>query len=107
MALPTALRDYDITLNTTTTAITGGFTASIGCPTRGEITGVYLTPVAGGAITGSATLTFTVGNVTGTTVAMAASAAGISSGTTAASGVSLAARQFVNEGDIITMVLGA
>jgi len=107
MALPSALRDYDVTLNVNGAAITGGFTASIPAPTRGEITGVYLAPTDGTAITGSATLTFTVANVAGSTVAMAASAIGIASGTTLASGVTLSARQFCNEGDIIKMVLGA
>src|SRR5712664_2799248 len=105
MALPSALRDYDITLSVLSApTITGGFTISVPSPTRGEIIAVYLAPSDASAITGSATLTFTVANVVGATVALAASAIGIASGTTAASGVTLSARQFVNEGDIIKMV---
>ena len=107
MALPSQFRDFDIALSCATTAITGGFTASVASPTRGEIVGVYLTPADGTAITGAATLTFTVDNVAGSTVAMAASAAGTASGTTVASGVTLSARQFVSEASIVKMVLGA
>jgi len=107
MALPVAVRDYDVTVNAQTPTITTGGVCSVASPTRGEITNVYLCPVAGGAITGSATLTISVANVSGATVAMAASAIGIASGTTLASGVTLSARQFVNEGDIILLTLGS
>jgi len=107
MALPINENFIDSALTTQLTAITGGATSSIGSPFRGEIVGVLLVPVGGGAITGSATLTFTVANVSGATVAMAASSAGFASGAAQATGVTLSARQFVNEGDCITAALGS
>src|SRR6267154_5860680 len=107
MALPINARDFDIALCVSTTVITTGSTCSVVSPTRGEITNVYLCPgIAGGAITGSATLTISVAGVSGATVAMAASASGIASGTLASGGVTLSARQFCNEGDVITLALG-
>lgn len=110
MALPNPLRDYDLMLTTVSVAtISTGFTVAVVAPSRAEITGVLLGPVDGATtITGSATLTFTVAGVAGATVACAASGGGgLSTGTTEGSGVTLSARQFCNQGDMIKMVLGA
>jgi len=110
MALPVQLKDFDEVLNVGSAAtISAGFTVAIPAPTRCEIVGVYMIPIDGTtAITaGPATLTFTVGGTAGATVSMLAAAAGVASGTTAALGSTLSARQFANEGDTIKMVLGA
>lgn len=109
MVIPTNFRDFDVPLCVNSAAtITAGFTVAVGCPTRGEITGLYIVAIDGTAITaGPATATFTVANVAGSTVACAAAAVGSASGTTTASGVTLSARQFVNEGDTIKVVLAA
>ncbi len=109
MALPVNTRDFDIPLTVGSAAtITAGFTIAVGCPTRGEILGVYIVAIDGTAITaGPATLTFTVNNVAGATVACTSAVVGQSSGTSAFQGVSLSARQAVTEGDTIKIVLGA
>lgn len=107
MPMPGQTRDFDIPLCVATPTITGGGVCSVASPTRGEILAVYLTPVAGGAITGTATLTISVNGVSGATVAMAAAAAGQASGAMVSTGVTLSARQFVNESDVITLTLGS
>jgi hypothetical protein len=104
MALPTPRPAYEETLVVSSSfTVTGGGTISVATPYRGVIGAIYLAPADGGAITGSATLTVSVENVSVGTLAMAASAAGFASGGPTA----FSPRAPVIDGDIIKLALGA
>ncbi len=105
MPLPNQAKEFDLPIVVGAAAtITAGFTVCFASPTRGEIVGVYLTPIDGTAPTaGPAVLTFTVNNVAGATASLTAPTLGQASG---GYGV-LSARQMVSDGDVVKCVLAA